>query len=88
MRTIQGNSVVRVTVKWASREQEALHFLVTGPRGGTRAGFIVRLEDLFNELSRLGVWESIGIPVREPGSNRNLTPAAPDAEKRGGLAFR
>lgn len=68
MRTIQGESVVRVSVKWASREHRALHFLITGPRGGTRAGFIVRLDDLFNELSRLGVWESIGIPVKKPSS--------------------
>ena len=67
MRTIQGERVVKVTVRWRDADHKALHFLVEGPRGGTRAGFIVRLTDLFDELSRLGVWESIGIPVREPG---------------------
>jgi len=73
MRTIQGKKVVRVSVRWRDMDHKALHFLVEGPRGGTRAGFIVSLTDLFKELSRLGVWESIGIPVREPGSNRSLT---------------
>lgn len=72
MRTVQGDMVVRVAVKWADANRKSLHFLVTGPRGGTQAGFIVRLTDLFDELSRLGVWESIGIPVRDPGSNRIL----------------
>ena len=57
MRTVQGSAVVRVAVKWADEDHESLHFLVTGPRGGTRAGFIVHPADLFNELSRLGVWE-------------------------------
>ena len=59
MRTIQGSEVVRVTVEY-DEEKRAVHFLVTGPRGGTRAGFIVRLRDLFDELHRLGIW--IGIP--------------------------
>ena len=64
MRTIQGEQVVKVSVKWQDMDHEALHFLVKGPRGGTRAGFIVRLTDLFEELYRLGVWESIGIPAK------------------------
>ena len=66
MRTVQGDEVVRVSVKWYGEDHKALHFLVTGPRGGTRAGFIVRLRDLFDEFHRLGVWERIGIPVK-PG---------------------
>ncbi len=67
MRTIQGEDVVRVTVRWSDENHKALHFLVTGPRGGTRAGFVVRLRDLFEEFHRLGVWESIGIPIKKLG---------------------
>ena len=65
MRTC-GRSRVRVKVCWGdAAERTDLHFVITGPRGGHRAGFFVRLDDLLAELARLGAWEQLGIPVKE-----------------------
>lgn len=55
---------VRVKVNWYDEAKTILHFTITGPRGGHKAGFYVRLTDLLAELSRLGVWEQLGIPVK------------------------
>lgn len=71
MRTC-GRSRVRVKVRWGDAEHTDLHFVITGPKGGHRAGFFVRLDDLLAELSGLGVWEQLGIPVKERGKDAGV----------------
>lgn len=43
----------KVSVKWYDESKTILHFIVTGPRGGHKAGFFVRHKDLLTELERL-----------------------------------
>ena len=48
---------INVRVSWFDEARTILHFVATGPRRGHRAGFYVRLEDLLDEMKRLGIRE-------------------------------
>lgn len=63
---------VCVKVNWYDDAKTILHFTIAGPKGGHKAGFFVRLEDLLSELSRLGIWEQLGIPVRREGGDDDV----------------
>jgi len=63
MRTLIAET--KVNVKWYDDEKTILHFIVTGPRGGHKAGFFVRYKDLLAQLGQLGVWELLGIPIKQ-----------------------
>ena len=55
-----------VRVRWYDDAHTILHFIITGSRsrGGLRAGFFVRLNDLLDALNLLGVWEGLVIPIK------------------------
>lgn len=58
------NNKLQVSVCWLDKPHTILHFKLTGLKGARRGDFHVRLDDLLSELSRLGVWEQLGIPVK------------------------